>query len=191
MHCRKEKVPAVVILTREGEQQGKYRHARYVPDDAEIAQQRHQSETPEIDEDLRHHQGDHHSKPEVPAVYGAQYRHGGIGGYTQCISNETGKIGSSADVYSGSNSYLANQVQPRATPGPLAAAQSKSPIVQTAGGRICRSYFGHRSGDTEYEDTDYRPSDRVDNRSAELQAIAVEKYRAGENRDDRKGDREV
>ena len=95
------------------------------------------------------------------------------------------------EVDAGERRDQADDVQPRDEPGGRRPAERRGPMVHCAGRGISRTQLRHAGGQQQREDRSHRPAERHLQRSAHLQAVAIQRYRAGEDGDDRERDREV
>ncbi len=104
----------------------------------------------------------------------------------QCVGEDRGAV-----VDAGGDRDLADQVEPASEPAPGRPSHLRSPVVQTARGRILRRDLGHPEPDDDHEDRDDRPAPRLLDRSPVVDARRVERERPRQDRDDRERDREV
>jgi hypothetical protein len=86
---------------------------------------------------------------------------------------------------------LADEVEPAGEPAPRRAAELRGPVVEAAGGREDGRDLGHGEGDDRAHQADEQPAPGDRDRPAVVERDVVRGQAAGEDRDDREGDREV
>ncbi len=102
--------------------------------------------------------------------------------------------GGAAEVDRGGHRDLAEQVEPADVPRPHALVplgQPARPVVEAARGRVLRAHLAHRQRDAGDQQSDDQPAEHDGRGAAGAQRDAVGGDRAGQDRDDREGDREV
>src|SRR5947199_10480348 len=80
---------------------------------------------------------------------------GGEPGMKQRVNGDSCTI-----VNARSDSELTNQVKPAGEPSPTRSAKLRSPVIQAASRRKCRSQFSHVQRNDNDKDGDQRPADR-------------------------------
>ena len=111
---------------------------------------------------------------------------GGEPGMKQRVNGDSCTI-----VNARSDSELTNQVKPAGEPSPTRSAKLRSPVIQAASRRKCRSQFSHAQRNDHDKDSDQRPADRGRRISGSSRDQVKECNTPTKDRDDGERDSEV
>src|ERR1700737_4562398 len=76
-----------------------------------------------------------------------------------------------ANIHRGDNKDKRDNIEPGRGPAPTTPSKDGRPMVEAAGGWVCRCYLTHRTGDDHSKETADQPADRGGKRTTGRQSI--------------------